>query len=76
MKQHRWIPAVAGVLVLLFAGLVYAWSLILLSVLVVIVWEVQVYRHPERFWEGANQALKCGECTDKLCLRCSTMFKK
>ena len=54
----------------------YAWSLILMSVLVVIIWEVQIYRHPERFWEGANDALKCRECTDKLCLRYSTMFKK
>ena len=54
----------------------YAWSLILMSVLVVIIWEVQIYCHPERFWEGANDALKCRECTDKLCLRYSTMFKK
>lgn len=26
MKQKRWIPAVAGTVILLFAGLVYAWS--------------------------------------------------
>lgn len=54
----------------------YAWSLILLAVVVFVVWEVKVYRHPERFWEGTNQALKCGECTDKLCLRYSRLIKK
>ena len=47
----------------------FAWSLILLAILVFFVWELQVRRHPERFWEGTNQALKCAECTDKLCFR-------
>ena len=61
---------------LIFLKSFYAWSLILLSVLVVVVWEVEVYRHPERFWEGTNQNLKCGACTDKLCLRYSKISRK
>ena len=28
MKLNRWIPAIAGTLILLFAGLVYAWSIL------------------------------------------------
>ena len=23
--------------------------------------------YPERFWDHSNAALKCSECTDKLC---------
>jgi len=54
----------------------YAWSLIALALLVFVVWEVKVRRHPERFWEGTNQALKCGACTDKLCMRYSKFNRK
>ena len=33
----------------------------------VLVWELCVMLYPERFWEHSNAALKCSECTDKLC---------
>ena len=46
----------------------YPWSLIIMSLLVMLVWEVSIYLHPERFWECTNQSLQCSECTDKLCL--------
>ena len=23
--------------------------------------------HPERFWNGSNAAIRCENCTDKLC---------
>jgi hypothetical protein len=54
----------------------YAWSLIALALLVFLVWEMEVRRHPERFWEGTNQALKCGACTDKLCMRYSKLKRQ
>ena len=54
----------------------YAWSLITLALLVFLVWEMEVRRHPERFWEGTNQALKCGACTDKLCMRYSKLKRQ
>jgi len=45
----------------------YAKSLLVMSILVWIAWEVCVLIHPERFWEFSNEALKCSNCTDKLC---------
>lgn len=47
----------------------YGWTLVGLAAVVVVVWEVQWHRHPERFWEGSNQALRCANCTDRLCGR-------
>ena len=47
----------------------YGWTLVGLAAAVVVVWEVQWHRHPERFWEGSNQALRCANCTDRLCGR-------
>ena len=46
---------------------VYTTSLLAMSVLVFLVWELCIYLHPERFWEFSNLALQCSECTDKLC---------
>ena len=52
---------------LLFFPSVYCWSLLALSIAACAVWEVFIFLHPERFWEGANAALTCASCTDKLC---------
>ena len=52
---------------LMFVGGFFAVTLVVLAVVVWIVWEVSVAKHPERFWEQSNAALKCGSCTDKLC---------
>ena len=52
---------------LIFAGGFYAWSLVLVSFAAWLVWELCVLMYPERFWEMTNVALKCSECTDKLC---------
>ena len=52
---------------LIFAGGFYALSLVVLSVTAWLVWELCVLLYPERFWEKSNVALKCSECTDKLC---------
>ena len=52
---------------LLFFPSFYCWSLLALSIAACAVWEVFIFLHPERFWEGANAALTCASCTDKLC---------
>ena len=52
---------------LIFAGGFYAVSLVVLATLAWLVWEIFVMIYPERFWEVTNTALKCSECTDKLC---------
>lgn len=62
---------------MLFVGSFFAISLILFSIINFLVWEIQVYLHPERFWEHSNMALKCSECTDKLCTQyCQKLRKK
>ena len=45
----------------------YTWSLLILSVALMIRWEITFYRHPERFSENTNEYLKCEKCTEKLC---------
>lgn len=50
----------------------YTWSLAGLAMVILVLWEVRLYRHPERFWERTNGALSCGACTDHLCGRRQT----
>jgi len=45
----------------------YSFSLLLMAFAVWLVWELCVMMYPERFWEQTNEALKCSQCTDKLC---------
>lgn len=45
----------------------YSVSLLIFAFAVWVVWELCVMMYPERFWEQTNEALKCSECTDKLC---------
>ena len=52
---------------IIFMGGFYAISLFLVAMVVLLVWEISVLMHPERFWENTNDALKCANCTDKLC---------
>ena len=52
---------------LIFLGGFYAISLVVLALAAWLVWELCVMLYPERFWEHSNAALKCSECTDKLC---------
>ena len=51
----------------LFVPGVYTWSLAGLSIFIYVIWEVQVYTHPERFTDACNDTLKCKNCTDRLC---------
>ncbi len=45
----------------------YAWSLLVLSVALLVRWEITFFRHPERFSEKTNEYLRCANCTEKLC---------
>lgn len=50
-----------------FLGGFYGLSLAITAAAAFLVWEISIMMYPERFWEGTNVALKCSECTDKLC---------
>ena len=62
---------------LLYVRGFYARSLLLMAIAVWLLWEVSVMLYPERFWEFSNEALKCSNCTDKLCTQyCQKLRKK
>ena len=52
---------------LFFVRKTYTWSLLVLSVALLIRWEITFYLHPERFSENTNEYLRCANCTEKLC---------
>ena len=52
---------------MLFVNSFFSVTLIAMAFAVWLVWELSVMLHPERFWEQTNQALRCSQCTDKLC---------
>lgn len=45
----------------------YSGTLILMAFADWLLWELCVMMYPERFWEQSNAALRCANCTDKLC---------
>jgi len=52
---------------LIFCGGFYAISLVIIAFLAWLVWELCFFLYPERFVEMTNGALRCTNCTDKLC---------
>ena len=52
---------------LIYVGGFFSVSLVVMSVIAFVVWEMCIIVYPERFCEMTNAALKCSECTDKLC---------
>ena len=52
---------------MLFIKNFFSWSLFFTSLVVLIHWEVNYSRHPERFWEGSNQTLQCAHCKEQTC---------
>ena len=52
---------------LIFIGGFFALSLVIMASIAWLIWEIFVMIYPERFSEMTNAALKCSECTDKLC---------
>jgi len=61
---------------LIFVGGFYCISLVVMAFLAWLVWELCVMMYPERFWEMTNTALKCSECTDKLCTQYCQKLRK
>ncbi|MBQ1250962.1 MAG: hypothetical protein IIY00_05135 [Clostridia bacterium] len=61
---------------MLFMGGFYGISLLVLSIAAWLVWELCIMLYPERFWEGTNVALRCSECTDKLCTQYCRKLRK
>lgn len=55
---------------------IYSWSLVLFAFVIWLVWELCVFTYPERFWENSNMALRCSECTDKLCIQYCRKLRK
>ena len=45
----------------------YTLSLFGVGILLLIFWELLLWRHPERFAENTNASLKCVNCKEKLC---------
>ena len=46
---------------------VWTYTLLGLSIVILIVWEIACTVHPERFHEITNCALRCSNCKDRLC---------
>ena len=61
---------------MIFMGGFYAVSLLSLAFLAWLVWELCIMMYPERFWDKSNAALKCSECTDKLCTQYCQKLRK
>ncbi len=52
---------------MLFIKNFFSWSLFFTSVIVLIHWEVNYSKHPERYWEGSNLTLQCANCKEQTC---------
>jgi len=61
---------------LVFMGGFYGISLVILAFLAWLIWELCILIYPERFWDQSNLALKCSECTDKLCTQYCQKLRK
>ena len=61
---------------LIFVGGFFSISIVIMAILTWGVWEVCVLIYPERFCEITNDALKCSNCTDKLCTQYCGKRKK
>ena len=52
---------------LFFVKSPYTWSLLGLSLILLIRWEITFFRYPERFSDKTNAYLSCSNCSEKLC---------
>ncbi len=59
-----------------FIGGFFPLSIFIMAVVAWLVWELFVAIYPERFSEMTNTALRCSECTDKLCTQYCRKIRK
>ena len=52
---------------LIFIPAFYTWSLVLISLVILLRWEHVYKHHPERFFSTTNNKLRCVNCSSKLC---------
>ena len=52
---------------LIFIPHYYTWGLLGVALLLLLVWELAAWLHPERFDERTNECLSCAHCKEKLC---------
>jgi len=52
---------------LIFVKNIYSWTLIGAALILLIRWELTIYKHPYRFMEGTSKSLSCEKCEEKLC---------
>ena len=52
---------------LVFVNNVFALTLVAISLLLLIKWEIVYKLHPERYTENTNESLACKNCKEKLC---------
>ena len=45
----------------------YTWSLLAMSLMLLVRWEVTLSEHPERFSDVTNACLSCANCEEHLC---------
>lgn len=51
------------------------WSILLLALVVLIKWELTVWKYPEQFSENTNEFIKCKNCNEKLCVHKKQLTK-
>ena len=61
---------------IMFIGSLYSTVLVVMALVIFAVWEACFMMYPERFWDKSNDALKCSNCTDKLCTQYCRKNKK
>jgi len=65
-RIHNWDYFMKCAPLILFPS-IYTVSLVILSVVVVLRWEISLWRNPHFFMRETNQNLRCSACEDKLC---------
>lgn len=65
-RIFNWDHAMMFLPLIVIPGL-WTYSLLLMSFLILIVWEIACAVYPERFLEKTNCALRCNNCKDRLC---------
>ncbi len=51
----------------IFIPHVYTWSLLAMSLVLLLRWEITLHKYPRRFSEKTNKCLSCANCEEKLC---------